>query len=127
MMVLVDTSVWIRFLRGLEPYATGMDEILGRDEVAGHEMVYGELLIGDRGGRTKLLTSYKLMHFVPTVPHAEVVQFVRARRLLGKGIGWIDAHLLASAIVGGHELWTADVRFAETVEKLSIAYRHHHS
>ena len=126
-MVLVDTSVWIRFLKGDEPYATRMDEILGRDEVAGHEMVYGELLIGDSGGRTKLLTSYRLMHHVPTVPHAEVVQFARDRRLLGKGIGWIDAHLLASAIVGSHELWTADVRFAEAAERLSVAYRQHDS
>lgn len=126
-MVLVDTSVWIRFLRGLEPYATGLDDLLGRDEVVGHEMVYGELLIGDDGGRTKLLTSYALMHQAQTIPHAEVVQFARERRLLGMGIGWIDAHLLAAAIVGGHELWTADLRFAQTAKKLSVAYRQHHS
>jgi hypothetical protein len=49
-MVLVDTSVWIRFLAGREPYATELDSLLERDEVAGHELVFGELLIGDKGG-----------------------------------------------------------------------------
>jgi predicted nucleic acid-binding protein len=57
-MVLVDTSVWIRFLAGREPFASGLDEVLGRDEVVGHEMVFGELLIGDVGGdRTRKLLS----------------------------------------------------------------------
>lgn len=126
-MVLVDTSVWIRFLKGLDPYATGLDELLARDEVVGHEMVYGELLIGAPGGRTKLLGSYERMHQAATVAHSEVVQFARDRRLPGKGIGWIDVHLLASAIVGGHELWTADVRLAETAGSLSVAYRQYNA
>ena len=50
-MVLVDTSVWIRFLANRAPYAAELDRLLGLDEVTGHELVYGELLIGDRGGR----------------------------------------------------------------------------
>jgi predicted nucleic acid-binding protein len=90
MMVLVDTSVWIRFLMGREPYAAGLDELLSRDDVVGHEMVFGELLIGDRGGRLKLLESYGLMRQAMTVPHGEVVEFVRERRLRGRGVGWID-------------------------------------
>ena len=57
-MVLVDTSVWIRFLTGREPYATELDSLLESDEVAGHELVFGELLIGDQGGRRKLLDAY---------------------------------------------------------------------
>jgi predicted nucleic acid-binding protein len=51
MSVLVDTSVWIRFLANRAPYARRLDELLGRDEVSGHDFVYGELLIGDKGGR----------------------------------------------------------------------------
>ena len=50
-MVLVDTSIWIRFLAGTEPYAGELDRLLADDEVLGHDFVYGELLIGDRGGR----------------------------------------------------------------------------
>ena len=99
-MVLVDTSVWIRFLTDREPYATELDSLLERDEVAGHELVFGELLIGDKGGRRKLLDAYEQMHQATPVPHGDVVAFVRERRLHGQGAGWIDVHLLASAIVG---------------------------
>src|SRR5262245_18022375 len=84
-MVLVDTSVWIRFLTGREPYATELDYLLERDEVAGHELVFGELLIGDKGGRRKLLDAYEQMHQAPPVPHRDVVAFVRERRLHGQG------------------------------------------
>jgi predicted nucleic acid-binding protein len=122
-MVLVDTSVWIYFLAGREPYATGLDSLLGKDEVAGHELVFGELLIGDRGGRKKLLEAYQQVHQAAPVPHAEVVAFVRQRRLHGLGAGWIDVHLLASAIVGRYELWTADPRSASLAEQLNVAYR----
>lgn len=122
-MVLVDTSVWIRFLAGSEPYATGLDGLLSRDEVAGHEMVLGELLIGDRGGRAKLLGSYVQMRQSSTIPHNEVVEFVRQRRLVGRGVGWIDVHLLASAVVGQLELWTADHQFAAVAAELRIAFK----
>ena len=54
-MVLVDTSIWIRFLAGTEPYASDLDRLLSDDEVLGHDFVYGELLIGYRGAREKLL------------------------------------------------------------------------
>lgn len=50
-MVLVDTSVWIRFLANRSPYALEMDRLLDRIDVAGHDLVHGELLIGDPGGR----------------------------------------------------------------------------
>jgi len=49
MVLIVDTSVWIRFLTGREPYATELDSLLERDEVVGHELVFGELLVGDKG------------------------------------------------------------------------------
>src|SRR6516165_4292493 len=72
----------------------------------GHELIYGELLVGDRGGRRKLLTAYDQIHQASVVPHDEVVVFVRERGLHGRGVGWIDIHLLASAIVGRMPLWT---------------------
>jgi predicted nucleic acid-binding protein len=100
MRVLVDTSIWIRFLSNREPHATELDALLGRDEVVGHELVYGELLIGDRGGRKKLLASYELIVQARPIPHEEVVAFVRDRSLHGRGVGWVDVHLLAAAMVG---------------------------
>lgn len=121
-MVLVDTSVWIRFLINRAPYAAELDRLLALDEVAGHELVYGELLIGDRGGRRKLLAAYERMHQAGLVAHSDVVAFVRDRDLHGRGVGWIDIHLLASALVERLQLWTADPRFSAVANQLGIAY-----
>ncbi len=121
-MVLVDTSVWIRFLANREPYATDMDRLLDRDEVAGHEFIYGELLIGDRGDRKKLLSAYEKIYQAIRVPHPEVVSFVQARKLNGRGVGWLDVHLLASAIVGRMQLWTADANLSSLAKELNIAF-----
>lgn len=122
-MVLVDTSVWIRFLAGKQPYAAALDSLLERDDVSGHEFVYGELLIGDRGGRQKLLSAYATMHQASVVPHQEVVEFVRSRGLHGRGAGWIDVHLLASAVVDALRFWTADVDTAALAAELGVGFR----
>ena len=122
MTVLVDTSVWIRFLSNRAPYAARLEELLNRDEVCGHDFVFGELLIGDVGGRRQLLADYEQMHQAPIVPHADVVSFVRERRFHGCGIGWIDAHLLASSLVGRLKLWTTDPRLARLAKDLGVAY-----
>lgn len=121
-MVLVDTSVWIRFLANRPPYAAELDRLLGLGEVTGHELVYGELLIGDRGGRRKLLSAYERMRQAAMVPHRDVVTFVRDRDLHGRGVGWIDVHLLASAIVGRLQLWTAGPRFSAVANEFGVAY-----
>jgi predicted nucleic acid-binding protein len=121
-MVLVDTSVWIRFLANRAPYAMALDKLLSIGEVTGHELVYGELLIGDRGGRRTLLAAYEQMHQASLVPHSDVVTFVRDRGLYGRGVGWIDIHLLASALVGRLQLWTADPRFAALAKQLGVGY-----
>ena len=121
-MVLVDTSVWIRFLANRAPFAGKLDELLGGGEVCGHDLVAGELLIGDKGGRQLFLADYALMRQAPVVPHREVVEFVRHRRLHGRGIGWIDTHLLASALVSHMKLWTADPRLGDVARELGIDY-----
>lgn len=122
-MVIVDTSVWVRFLAGREPYAGGLDDLLGRDDVAGHEMVFGELLLGDVGGaRKNLLEAYTQMHYAVAVPHDEVVEFVRMRRLSGRGVGWVDINILASALVEGFQVWTADSHLSAIASDLRIAY-----
>jgi predicted nucleic acid-binding protein len=121
-MVLVDTSVWIHFLAGRAPHANSLGDLLGRGEVSGHDFVYGELLIGDPAGRRALLNDYAAMHRAPMASHVEVVAFVRQRRLHGRGIGWIDAHLLASALVGHLQFWTADSRLGAVARELGISY-----
>jgi predicted nucleic acid-binding protein len=122
-MVLVDTSVWIRFLANREPFASGLDRLLVTGDAAGHEFVFGELLMGDvGGGREKLLADYAMMTPATPISHDDVVAFVQARALSGRGVGWIDAHLLASVLVDGWQLWTADSRLAEVADELGLAY-----
>jgi predicted nucleic acid-binding protein len=123
-MVLIDTPVWIRFLANRAPYARELDELLAGEEVLGHELVYGELLIGDSGGRRKFLALYERILQARTVPHPEVVEFIRHRHLHGRGIGWMDAHLLASALVERSHLWTVDTRLSAIAAELGMAYQH---
>jgi predicted nucleic acid-binding protein len=122
-VVLVDTSVWVRFLAGREPDASALDELLAGKEVLSHDLVQGELLIGDAGRpRTTLLAAYAKIHRARTVPHVEVVEFVVARKLHGRGVGWIDVHLLASTVVEGCTLWSADARLADLAAELRVAH-----
>lgn len=121
--VLVDTSVWIRFLWGREPFAAELDALLEREEVLGHELVYGELLIGESArsvSRRELLDAYVKLPYAATVAHQEVVELVTSRDLRGTGIGWLDAHLLASALVSRARLWTTDERLKRVAVKLKV-------
>lgn len=121
-MVLVDTSVWLRFLRGQEPYAAELDRLLMENDVLAHEFVYGELLLGDRGGRTKLLAEYERMQRAPTAEHGEVLTLVRGRDVRGRGIGWVDAHLLASTLIEQARLWTADESLLRLAREVGAAH-----
>jgi hypothetical protein len=84
-------------------------------------MVFGELLIGDRGGGLKPLESYvkSIKHRPSLTANREALP---ARKLFGLGVGWIDVHILASAVVGRMQIWTADPRFAAAAEKLQVAF-----
>jgi predicted nucleic acid-binding protein len=100
MTVLVDTSIWIRFLSNRAPYAAHLEDLLDRDEVCGHDFVFGELLIGDAGGRRQLLADYTHMHQAPVVPHSDV----------------------AASLVGRVTLWTADPRLAALAKELGVVH-----
>lgn len=122
-MVLVDTSVWIRFLANRAPFARGLDTLLNDGEVLAHDVVEGELMIGDRGGRPALLRSYQQLIRTPMLKHHEVVELVRARKLNGRGIGWLDAHLLASSLAVRVPLWTADASLAAIATELRVDFK----
>lgn len=75
------------------------------------------------GGRKKALDDYELMPEATPVSHSNVVALVRNRFLHGRGAGWVDAHLLASALAETIPLWTADSHLIALAEELGIAYR----
>jgi predicted nucleic acid-binding protein len=122
-MVLVDTSIWIRSFANLPSYTGELARLADLNEIAGHALVYGEILIGDRGGRDRFLQDYLRLYQAPTIPHAQVVELVRIRRLHGRGVSWIDVHLLASALVERMRLWTADESLWAAARELGIAHQ----
>jgi predicted nucleic acid-binding protein len=118
MTVLVDTSVWVDHLRR---HDDRLDELLGKLEVIVHPFVIGEVALGVLRRRTEVLGLLARMPAAPTVTHAEVMTLIASRDLSGKGIGYVDAHLLASAFLARASLWTRDKRLHAVASSLGVA------
>jgi predicted nucleic acid-binding protein len=117
-MILVDTSVWIQHLRkGSERLRSLLDEEL----VFCHPFVVGELACGTLRNRQEVLTLLRALPQARTAEHEEVLHLLEGRRLHGRGLGWIDAHLLASALLTGCTLWTFDKPLSRAATALNIA------
>ena len=120
-MILVDTSVWIDHLRGVE---SRLSSLLSGNRVLAHPMVIGELACGNLRNRAQLLSLLSELPSAPVAADVEVLTFIKHHRLMGLGIGYVDAHLLAAAALARPScLWTSDRRLEETAERLSLAYR----
>ncbi len=109
-MTLVDTSVWIDHFRNGNPR---LRELLEAGEAATHPMVLGELACGNLARRAETLRLLGHLPVVPQAPDRLVLQSIDSRRLFGKGIGWIDAHLLTASLLSSAPLWTLDRRLAK--------------
>jgi|SRR5207302_10486103 len=118
--MLVDTSVWVDHLRRRN---VALVEMLEQDRVWTHEFVIGELACGNLAQRGELLTSLAALPQVSVAAHEEVLAFVDARRLMGRGLGWIDMHLLAAATVAKIPLWTSDRRLAAVATEFGLQSR----
>ena len=119
-MILVDTSVWVDHLRS--PNARLASE-LEAGRVLIHPFVVGELACGNLKNRREVLELLGTLPFAPMATHAEALDFLEARALMGRGIGFIDVHLLASAALASPaRLWTADRSLAAAASELHLAY-----
>jgi predicted nucleic acid-binding protein len=121
-MILVDTSVWIAHLAG-RPAAHDLRDLLLADEVACHPTVRGEVALGNLAHRSQLLTLLEHLPPAPSIPDDKVLTFIERQKLHGTGVGWVDAHLLASVLHAGLGLWTLDKRLAQVADRLTIATR----
>ncbi len=119
-MVLVDTSVWVSHLRQAHP---GLVALLKDGEVACHSFIIGELACGNIKSRTTILSLLEALPMANAVEHQEVMTFVEAHTLMGKGLGYIDVHLLASCILAGLPLWTLDKKLERIAEGLHCKYQ----
>ncbi len=119
-MVLVDTSVWIEHFRTGEP---ALVDLLTEAAVLIHPFVIGELACGNLKNRTRVLADLNALPASKSASHNEVVRLIEDRRLWGKGIGWIDGHLLASALVTGCQFWTFDRRLYQIARDAGVVGR----
>jgi len=118
--VLVDTSVWRRYFTGA-PAVRALGGLLDEDgAVLVHPFVVGEMVLGGLSAREEGL--FARLPAAAVVPHDEVLAFVRRRRLARRGIGWVDAHLLASALASGGALWSVDADLSAAAADLGVGY-----
>ncbi|HKW74179.1 MAG TPA: type II toxin-antitoxin system VapC family toxin [Terriglobales bacterium] len=115
--MLVDTSVWVDHLRRSDPALSGL---LNRGEVECHPFIIGELACGSLRRRSEVLLLLQRLPRVAIAGHEEVMMLIERHRLMGRGIGWIDAHLLSSALLAGSLLWTRDRRLREVARMLNL-------
>ena len=120
-MILVDTSVWIDHLRATDE---GLAESLDAGMVCTHPFVVGELACGKLRNRREVLALLRALPSAPVATDEEALEFIERRGLMGRGIGYVDIHLLAAtALAGSDRLWTRDRRLAAVAEELGLASR----
>jgi hypothetical protein len=118
-LVLVDSSVWIDHLRSS---CADLASLLGRAEVVCHPAVIGELACGSLRRRSQTLSLLALLPRAMVATDHEVLSAIEMQRLYGRGLGWIDTHLLASAQLSGCCLWTLDRPLAKAATQLGVAF-----
>ena len=118
-MVLVDTSVWVSHLRDGN---VGLEDLLNDGEVVCHQFIIGELACGNLKNRNEILTYLQSLPMTILAEDQEVLRFIEDHRLMGKGLGYIDVHLIASAVLTNVLLWTLDKTLDKFTEKLGISY-----
>jgi predicted nucleic acid-binding protein len=118
-VILADTSIWIDQQRGLVPH---LNELLTRDLVVMHPWIVGELACGSLPDRDRFLTLLRDMPQIDVVSEEGVLLFMEMHKLFGKGIGYIDMHLLSASANSGARFWTRDRRVAQAAADLNIAH-----
>jgi predicted nucleic acid-binding protein len=119
-MILVDTSIWVSHLRRGDAH---LNALLQEEEVICHPFIVGELACGNIKNRIEVLTLLQTLPMARMAKNEEVLRFIESHGLMGVGLGLIDVHLLASALLSKTPLWTTDKPLREASIRLSIAYQ----
>lgn len=117
-MLIVDTSVFVDFLRD-------GDEALARElnaaQVLAHPFVIGEIALGSLKNRAEILNLLLCLPKPVVASDDETLAFIERYNLFGRGVGYVDAHLLASTRLSGCRLWTRDKKLRAAAAELSVA------
>jgi predicted nucleic acid-binding protein len=117
--MLVDTAVWIDHLRRSDPILVGLLEHM---QVTVHPFIVGEVACGHLANRAEVLDALEALPKAPVVAHSAVLAFVERHALMGRGLGWVDMHLLASASASGEKILTRDRRLQVAARELGLAH-----
>ena len=119
-MILVDTSVWIDHLHSAE---SEIIKLLQAGRVLIHSMIIGELACGTLKNRTQRLSDWGALPGITEVSHASVLSAIESRNLMGRGIGFVDAHLLCAVLNhNGTLLWTRDRSLKRIAEECGVIF-----
>jgi predicted nucleic acid-binding protein len=119
-VILADTSVWIDHLREGVP---ALAAVLENGQVLMHPFVLGELACGNLRNRREVLELLGRLPPASVATDAEALAVIERRALMGRGIGYIDVHLLAAvALAGTARLWTRDRRLAAVAAELNLSF-----
>ena len=117
--ILVDTSVWIKHLREGDK---NLVRLLEQGFVACHPFIIGELACGGIKNRHEIMSLFNDLPSTDILEHYDIMEFIEYRNIMNKGIGYVDVHLLASALVSETPLWTFDKALKKVANQLSIEY-----
>lgn len=117
-MILVDSSIWIEHLR--RENAT-VSLLLSSRQILAHPFVIGEVAVGNLRNRGQVLGTLRDLPAAIMASDEEVLEFIDRYLLAGRGLGYIDVHLLAAARLSHASLWTADQRLQASAELLSLS------
>ncbi|BDS05023.1 twitching motility protein PilT [Oceaniferula spumae] len=118
-MIIADTSIWIHHFRKSNAQFC---QLLSGGQIAMHPFILGELSCGNLPARTSTLKDLDSLPVAAACLEREVRELIESRQLMGRGIGYIDAHLLASSLISDFQLWTRDKRLHETAVMLGCSY-----
>jgi len=118
-VILVDTSVWINHFRKPSPL---LMQLLDLEQVLAHPFVVGELACGNLANRKEIISLLYALPFAPKADDDEILFFVERHKLMGRGLGLVDAHLLASSTIGGAFIWTADRNLSLAARELRVEF-----
>ncbi len=119
-MVLVDTSIWVIHLH---QGTRRLEKLLMDAEVLCHSFIIGELACGNLKNRNEILSLLQSLPMTPRIEFGEFLFFIDRNHLMGKGVGFVDVHLLASAQLAGVPLWTADKRLKSVADQLELTFK----
>jgi predicted nucleic acid-binding protein len=118
-MILTDSSVWIQFFRAGD---RELRTLLEEGRVVMHDFVLGEIACGNLRDRASTIAELQLLPRIEAATTDETMSLIANHRLYGLGLGWIDAHLLAAALLARCEIYTLDRALAKTAHDLAIAH-----